>query len=331
MTTVYLIRHAEAEGNIFRRLHGQYDSLLTPRGFAQVAALERRFSTIPVDGCFSSDLTRTSLTSRAVYIPKGLHLHRDPRFREVDVGSWEDMPIGNLCRKYPQQLKIFTENPPEWHVERSEPFDVYTQRFLEGMRDAAQRFDGGTVAIFGHGAVIRGTLMRLFPVEDMRDFPYCDNTGVCKLKYERGEFRAEFLNDSSHLPEVLTHDYLRRWRANADDPQNTTLFLQPEGARGDGLRITGSLPEGTAGSITLAGTREGVGYISEMELKQSYVGRYYADQLLGCAFSHFRKLGCKEIEAAPGDYPEDILARYAFDTQSRRRSIDTEAFSWETP
>ena len=29
--TVYIIRHAEAEGNIYRRCHGLYDSLLTPR------------------------------------------------------------------------------------------------------------------------------------------------------------------------------------------------------------------------------------------------------------------------------------------------------------
>ena len=30
MTEIYLIRHGEAEGNVFRRLHGQYDALLTP-------------------------------------------------------------------------------------------------------------------------------------------------------------------------------------------------------------------------------------------------------------------------------------------------------------
>ena len=29
MTTIYLIRHAEAEGNLYRRVHGWYDSLIT--------------------------------------------------------------------------------------------------------------------------------------------------------------------------------------------------------------------------------------------------------------------------------------------------------------
>lgn len=49
MTTIYLVRHGEAEGNAFRRIHGQYDSMLTPTGFRQVEALARRFREIPVD------------------------------------------------------------------------------------------------------------------------------------------------------------------------------------------------------------------------------------------------------------------------------------------
>ena len=41
MTTIYLIRHAEAEGNLYRRLHGQYDSMVTPNGHKQIDALNR--------------------------------------------------------------------------------------------------------------------------------------------------------------------------------------------------------------------------------------------------------------------------------------------------
>ena len=74
MTTIYLVRHGEAEGNAFRRIHGQYDTILTPTGFRQTEALARRFREIPVDACFSSDLTRASLTARAVYLPKRLPL-----------------------------------------------------------------------------------------------------------------------------------------------------------------------------------------------------------------------------------------------------------------
>lgn len=39
MTTIYLIRHAEAEGNLYRRAHGWYNSTITDRGYHQIAAL----------------------------------------------------------------------------------------------------------------------------------------------------------------------------------------------------------------------------------------------------------------------------------------------------
>ena len=49
MTTVYIIRHAEAEGNVYRRCHGQYDSLLTPRAYEQLPCLAKRFADVPLD------------------------------------------------------------------------------------------------------------------------------------------------------------------------------------------------------------------------------------------------------------------------------------------
>ena len=86
MTTIYLIRHAEAEGNIFRRAHGWYDSSVTRNGLRQIEALKKRFENVPVDAVYASDLIRTCTTAGAVYRPKGLALHREPRFREVGMG-----------------------------------------------------------------------------------------------------------------------------------------------------------------------------------------------------------------------------------------------------
>ena len=66
MTTIYLVRHAEAEGNAYRRIHGQYDSLITPNGLRQIEALSKRFAEVPVDACYASDLYRTRKTAEAV-------------------------------------------------------------------------------------------------------------------------------------------------------------------------------------------------------------------------------------------------------------------------
>ena len=54
MTKFYVIRHAEAEGNLYRRIHGWYDSLITPNGYRQIAALEGRFAQEPIDAVYSA-------------------------------------------------------------------------------------------------------------------------------------------------------------------------------------------------------------------------------------------------------------------------------------
>ena len=87
MTTIYLIRHAEAEGNLYRRIHGWYDALVTENGLRQISALRRRFQDIPVDAVYSSDLLRTMTTARALYEPRGLELHTDPDLRELNFGT----------------------------------------------------------------------------------------------------------------------------------------------------------------------------------------------------------------------------------------------------
>ena len=66
MTRIYLVRHAEAEGNLYRIAHGHYNGLITARGYKQIAALQQRFEHIHIDAVYSSDLFRTRTTATAV-------------------------------------------------------------------------------------------------------------------------------------------------------------------------------------------------------------------------------------------------------------------------
>lgn len=342
MTEIYLIRHGEAEGNVFRRIHGQYDSLLTPRGHEQVKCVEKRFENIHIDACYSSDLTRTSLTARSIYIPKGLKLHRDPRFREVYLGVWEDVPFGYLDHFAPEQMHNFNNNPPAWEVIGAESYEEYTGRFIEGITEAAHNHEGGAVAIFAHGAVIRGTLMRLFFNDRVTDLPYCDNTGVCKLIYDRGMFSYEFLNDNSHLPQELSTFALQFWWRATGNRKDVNLYYVPyrEGMRlyegleippmdERGFTLAAILHDEVVALVSMAAPDGDLGRILGITLPDELDGRLYGDQLLGCAFSHFRHLGCKRLAADPGKYPDDILNRYGFDPISAERNIDTKVYYWE--
>ena len=342
MTEIYIIRHGEAEGNVFRRLHGYYDGLLTPRGMQQVKCVEKRFENIHIDACYASDLTRTSLTARSIYVPKGLKLRRDPRFREINCGPWEGLPYGLLHLLYPEQMHLFNNDPTKWKVEGAETFDEYSQRFYEGVVAAAEENDGKTIAIFAHGCVIRSLLMREFFGDDVSRLPYSDNTGVSKLFYDNGKFTYEFVNDNSHLPEELSTFAIQRWWRETGRRQDANFYYQPyepgmqlaEGVQmpeldENGAALVSILHGEAVGIVSMAAPEGKCGRILGMGLKPEMEGRYYGDQLLGCAFSYFRELGCTDLAIDPGYYPDDIVTRYEFDPVTRIRNIDTGVFNWE--
>ena len=78
MTTIYLIRHAEAEGNLYRRIHGRYNALVTETGFKQIACLEARkhyawyLKGIPYAGYYREKISHISSFEDIYSITKGI-------------------------------------------------------------------------------------------------------------------------------------------------------------------------------------------------------------------------------------------------------------------
>lgn len=295
MTKIYLVRHAEAEGNVYRRIHGQYDSRITPNGLRQVDALRARFQDIPIDACYASDLNRTCLTARAVYLPKGLELRRDRRFREVNLGRWEDIPFGWLERFEPERMTQFNKEPQLWSVKDSETFPEYTQRFLTALREAAEENDGKTIAVFTHGCVLRGVQYLLGGNEWP---PYCDNTAVSLLDYENGAFQIEYLNDSSHLSDELSTFARQKWWRTGGDRRDFNMWFETEGETSYAV-----LRDRRVGHIRVSGRdcEKGELRIEDFFLEESHRGRALGAQLLGQAVSLARKMGCGTIAATVPD------------------------------
>lgn len=230
MTRIYLIRHAEAEGNLYRRVQGQYDSLVTDRGLLQIKALEERFRDIQVDAVYASDLYRTQKTISAIYLPHGLELHTDPGLREVAMGVWEDKPWGQIAMEDKEQLVHFNRNSPLWHVEGGETFEVLSRRLKKTLTKLALRHDGQTIAVASHGMAIRNGLAAIqdLPVEEGKQVPHCDNTGVSLLEFDQGRWNIVFLNDNSHLPpELSTFAGQKWWKAGSGFWEDANLWYCP--------------------------------------------------------------------------------------------------------
>ncbi len=241
MTRIYLIRHAEAEGNLYRRVHGWYDSLITDNGYRQISALKGRFDNIPIDAVYSSDLFRTMTTARAIYASHGLELHTRSDLREIGVGVWEDTPWGELSHREGEMLYEFNHSTPKFQVEGGESFAQVQKRMLNAVRDIAERHPEQTVALFSHGTAIRclqAAIRGLGPGE-MDGLGHSDNTGVTCLTVDKyGICRLVFENDSSHLPEeISTLARQKWWKSRESSLADANLWFRPLDMEGEDARL----------------------------------------------------------------------------------------------
>lgn len=234
MTKIYLIRHAEAEGNLYRIAHGWHNGLITnDRGYRQIDALRRRFQSVDIDAVYASDLYRTQLTARAIWLPKALPLHLEPAFREVHMGVWEDHPWHELNKQYPEEMYHFNRRVDLWRVEGGETAQEVLDRYIPALHRIGAAHDGGTVAVFSHGAALRivlGTLQGV-PLSGIGDTPHGDNTAVSLLTWDDGALRVEYRDDNSHLEAEGLSTFARQsWWRSADmvDPGEDYVPLPEE-------------------------------------------------------------------------------------------------------
>ncbi len=350
MTRIYLIRHAEAEGNLYRRAHGQFDANITQLGRRQVAAMAERFRDTPIDALWSSDLTRTQSTASAVlkYHPS-LTMHTTPALREVDVGVWEDTPWEELARTDPEQYRNFNQDPERWSIPGGENFNDLVERMRRALLELAAAYPGKTVAAVSHAYAIRALASRLMGV-DFASIPFGDNTAVTTILAENGALTLEQYADASHLgalstfahqglaadhlgkkadgwyeplalpgeQELYTRAYSETWTASHGSLKGfaPALYLRTaaQRVRQDPLCLAKIYyGDDLAGLIELdpdRGRDDNAGWISLIWVEQPLRGRRFGAQLIGYAVSYFRKKGRDKLRLHVSRTNGDALAFY---------------------
>ena len=234
MTKIYIIRHAQAEGNIYRRAQGQYDGGVSPKGRLQIEALAERFRRERIDALYSSDLRRAVQTAGAITKYHDLTPRTDPRLREWAIGVWEDVPFGNLEYAEPEQMYNFNNDPAAWHAEGGEPWAALQKRMREAVAEIAARHPDQTVACVSHGVAIRALLADILgvPSKKIPTLPHGDNTSVSLLEAEGGTLRAAWCNDAAHLSGGLSTFARQSWWQDSGRPDpNNVRFLRLDPGR----------------------------------------------------------------------------------------------------
>lgn len=327
MTTVYLIRHCQAEGNLYRIIQGHWDGDITELGFKQIEALKERMKDEKIDKVYSSDLFRAYITAyEGIAKPRGLEVAEDKRLREMNMGIWEGQFFGNIEYDEYEKSRIFMFDAEKWSCENAETFSQARNRIYEAVKKIAEDNNGKSVAICSHGEILRCFLSKVLDTDlsDVGTLPICKNTAVSKLTYENGKFEVVYKNDYSHLGDLRPG----RWNATqalrdiSIEPMNYPDFYMKCHREGWAFAHDGSLegyspnlylscaqdhyeynssavkmllsketPVGIVDMDTSRGEDEGYGWLSFLYIVPEYRFKGYGIQALARAYSEYERLG----------------------------------------
>ena len=350
MTEIYLIRHTQAEGNVYRAMQGHWDGDVTALGLLEIDALAERFRDIPVDVLYSSDLKRAMLTAEAIRRYRPLELHTLFDLREINVGPWEARFFADVTYEQPHEAELFVHRAESFYLPGAETYHDVRCRASAALEAIARDNDGKTVAVVSHGVTIRCLLSYMLGRSlDDPELPICGNTGICHIIYENGKWRVVSVNDCAHLDGLELPNWKRTpaLRGETFSPAAEASFYcacyadawltahgslagySPENYLAsaeshhrddsdcvlrffDGERCVGLLDLDPQ-----RGAHAGYGWISLLYLEEAYRGKGLGIQLLGRALMHFRLQGRRSVRLQAAE--DNISALRFYENHGFRR------------
>lgn len=213
MTRIYLVRHAEAMGNVEEFFQGQTDCELSEKGKKQLELLAERFRDIPIEAIYSSPLKRTIDTAEAVNKYHNLPIIRDKGLIEINGGVWEGKPWADLPKLYPVEHDLWQNKMQDFYIADGERMTEVFERVKNAVNKIAAENDGRTIAVVSHGCALRNFLCYAMgkPISALKDVGWSDNTAVSLVEYENGVPKIIFKNSNDHLTGELSTLSKSKW------------------------------------------------------------------------------------------------------------------------
>ncbi len=197
-TRLYLVRHAQSEGN-----RGEYegpddDPPLSEVGREHARRLGQRFARQRVDAVYSSPLRRTQETAQAIAGAANLKVRMLDDLREVDFGEVQT-DYEAFTKEEARALRDRIARRPTWDSFPGSEGSAAARRRIVGAIDSIIGECGGKrVAVVTHGGVIQTYVSHVLGLEPDFVF-YAFNAGITSIRAQ-GDRRVIWrLNDVAHL------------------------------------------------------------------------------------------------------------------------------------
>lgn len=214
MTKILLVRHAEAFGNEQRVFQGHLNGDISENGRRQLERLAERFRDIPFDAIYSSPLQRAYKTAEAVNLYHQLPIATRDDLMEINAGHWEGHKFADLPTLFPEENRLWVENPGSFCVIGGESMRHVYDRMWRAVTEIVHDHPNETVSVVSHGCAIRNLLCRAkgLPLERLSEIDWCDNTAVSVIEFDEAmHSNVLVMNDASHLGEELSTLMKQDW------------------------------------------------------------------------------------------------------------------------
>lgn len=201
LTTFYIVRHAESEGNanfdkkIKVEISIRGGTFLTEKGKKQAKKIAERLKDIHFDAIYSSDLNRAKETAEAIALKRKIPVRTTEIIRERSFSSYlkqfpqktYDELVKEIRRDLDQlddDLKLNYKHSP-----KMESADEQATRILNFLREVASTYPDKTILVVNHGNNMRSMLTKLgYAKFDELPTGSIENTGYIVLESDGVDF-----------------------------------------------------------------------------------------------------------------------------------------------
>ncbi len=157
-TTILLVRHGECRGNIEGLFRGRVDFPLNETGLRQAEEVAAELAPFRPEAVFTSPLLRAKKTAEAISAVSSAYLVVDEGFNNTCLGTWEGRLKTEIAAEYPEQWRLWLENPEVLSIDGAETMDDVLERSLKSLDRIVEKFGGKTIAVVTHRTVIKPLL-----------------------------------------------------------------------------------------------------------------------------------------------------------------------------
>ncbi len=202
VTTVYIIRHCEAIGNLYGVFQGSTDFDISSKGEKQLDKLAERCKDIKFDVAYCSPLIRARKTAYAALKYSNPELYIDDGLSEINGGYMENKPWDRLHELFPEEYFSWKNSFGSFKAPGGESVEDVYDRIVQSFKMIVENNNGKTIGVFSHGCAIRILMcfIKNIPLSQIDEIGWTDNTSITCVEIDENQnIIIKYENDYSHI------------------------------------------------------------------------------------------------------------------------------------